>query len=137
MKTPEHNPTNPGKRGPDEPPTHQAFAPGDGHATGSRSQQPAEQPDQQLDHQPEVQPEDRFPAVLLAGPGLFGLMFASIAPKAGNSGGFLFGIVGGVIAAGAFTVLAKRAKTDKERYVWIAFACAGPLFIMAEFMRRI
>ena len=83
------------------------------------------------------QAEDRFPAVLLAGPGLFGLMFASIAPKAGNSGGFLFGIVGGVIALCAFAVLARRSKSDKERLVWIAFACAGPLFIMAEFMRRI
>lgn len=85
----------------------------------------------------ESQAEDRFPAIVLAGPGIFGLMFASIAPKSGNAGGFSAGVVGGVIALAAFAVLARRARSDKERFVWIALACAGPLLVMAEIMRRI
>lgn len=75
---------------------------------------------------------ERFPSVVLAGPGCFCLLFVVTAQASGM--GLFVSAIAAALSALFFGIVAARTKTDQARTVWAILAFLGPVLFCLTLM---
>lgn len=78
------------------------------------------------EEEPRRRPPDRFPSIVLAGPGCLCLLFVLFMTRQ-HGAGILFGLLAALIASFFFGVIGARARTDNTRSVGVILAFLGPV----------
>lgn len=95
-----------------------------------------DQPYKMHNEAPEGPPPERFPSIVLAGPGCLALMFVLVGT--GKSGiGLLVPALAALAASVFFGIIAARSRGDTARPVFVLLAFAGPVLFCLSLMGRL